>query len=134
MVTLFSERFSLFLCGFLGFLVVVPNGAGAQSLATLQGRVTDSVTGFGIEGAAVELDLVPGGDPVEFATETDAFGFFGITDIDFGTYGIKVSHPAYICQSVELTLNSTAPETRNFDLVAAGLPARSSFFDVFAQV
>ena len=134
MVTLFSERFSLFLCGFLGFLVVVPNGAGAQSLATLQGRVADSVTGFGIEGAAVELDLVPGGDPVEFATESDAFGFFAITDIDLGTYGVNVSHPAYVSQSVELTLNSTAPEMRNFDLVPDGLPAGSSFFDVFAQV
>ena len=129
MYPLFSDRFAFFL---LGLFLLVPYGTSAQSTTILQGRVTDSATGFGIEGAAVELDLDPGGDPIEFATVTDAFGFYAIADIAWGTYGVTVSHPAYVSQSVALALDSTDPETRNFDIDPAGLPPGSSFFDVFA--
>jgi hypothetical protein len=56
-------------------LCITPGVAVAYGGAVFQGRVTDSASGYGIEGATVDLDLDSGGDPVEHTTQTDPFGF-----------------------------------------------------------
>jgi hypothetical protein len=57
-------------------------------LASLYGYVKDADTGEGIIGATVELIGY-------YSTVTDTEGYYILTNIEPGTYNIKVSHPNY---------------------------------------
>ena len=80
--------------------------------AELRGRVTDSVSGFGIEGAVVGLDADPTNGVFESEAATDTFGFYDITGITADTYGLDISHPAYLPHVETIELVDGPPSNR----------------------
>ena len=96
---------------FITFLFLTSLGT-ALNAAKIVGTVTDSVTGFGIEGAEIFLDLDPiGGDPDAVAT-AGPFGFYEIEEISEGIgFTLTASHPAYDAES-ETELPLIADEAR----------------------
>lgn len=102
--------------------------------ATLRGRIIDTGTGFGIDGAAVKLDAVPADGTPEYAATTDPFGFYEVPGVDTaGDYLVEASHPAYTSESaVEATLLADETRVRNFDLDRADPGA--VIFDIYVTV
>ena len=117
----------------LGFLIFLLIPILSRGDATLQGRITDIDTGFGIEGAIIELDLDPPADGIpEFSTDTDPFGFYTLPGISAGTYQLTVSHPAYQSQTQAQPLAEDEIAAASFALDR--LDASVIIFDVYAQI
>lgn len=68
--------------------------------ATLYGQVLETITGYPIAGALVEV--VEAG----LSGYTDASGNYEITDIPVGTYTIRASHPDYETLQMSMELVS----------------------------
>jgi hypothetical protein len=82
----------------------------ASALGTLNGRVTDSVTGLGVSGASVQIS---GG----LSTSTDATGNY-LIDLAQGTYSVTFSKSSYVSQTVNnVVVTSGTTTTQNVALV-----------------
>ena len=105
----------------------------ADAASSLHGRITDSATGYGIEGALVALDADPVDGVHEYAVYTDIFGFYDLPEVDGGTYGLTASHPAYQDGGVdELELSDSARAEQSLALDPNN-PTEPRF-DIYVQV
>ena len=97
--------------------------------ATLDGRITDSVTALGIEGATVTLEpVIPG---TSLTAGTNPFGFYKKAAIPPAGYTLKVRHPAYLDHDEPFAPGSGAKITVNSALTPR-YPGVTTF-DIFAQ-
>ncbi len=105
----------------------------SHAAADLHGRITDSATGFGIEGAGVGLDLDPVDGTYEHAVHTDVFGFYDLPGVVVGTYTITASHPGY--QNGSVVDVAVADDTRPEQSLALD-PKHpgENVFDIYVQV
>jgi len=83
------------LCVIVCIFSVLVLTSPADALSDLHGRITDSKTGYGIEGALVGIDVDPADGVNEHAAHTDIFGFYTLPQVESGTYEVTASHPAY---------------------------------------
>ena len=83
------------LCVIVCIFSVLVVTSPAAALSDLHGRITDSKTEYGIEGALVGIDVDPADGVNEYAAHTDIFGFYTLTQVESGTYELTASHPAY---------------------------------------
>jgi hypothetical protein len=86
--------------------------------AKIVGTVTDTDSGFGIEGAVIVLDLDPlGGDPDAIET-AGPFGYYKLDEIPEGVgFTLITSHPAYDSDSTtELPLIADEARVLSFEL------------------
>ncbi|MEO0511148.1 MAG: Calx-beta domain-containing protein [Verrucomicrobiota bacterium] len=102
-----------------------------------RGEVRDELTDVPIEGATVELRLDELSADPDFTVETDPFGLFEITDVaSAATYDVLVTHPAYIDENDEVTID-VARKSENYELTPrVDLPGGPDVtpFDLYVQV
>ncbi|MEQ1851268.1 MAG: carboxypeptidase-like regulatory domain-containing protein, partial [Chthoniobacteraceae bacterium] len=106
--------------------------AASSSLAidaSLDGRITDSATAAGIEGATIIIEPVAPG--VSLTAGTNPFGFYRKEPIPPAAYTLKVRHGAYLDHDEAFTPVSGAKVTRNIALTPR-YPGVTTF-DIFAQ-
>lgn len=82
--------------------LICGDSGGGSALSTVAGRVTDSVTGYGIPDAAASTDTGQSGI-------TDAFGDYSMTNVPVGNRNVSVTASGYESQnkSAGVTENST---------------------------
>ena len=73
-------------------VLVVPVLLAAQDSGTVEGRVTDTVTGYGLPGVAVEIR---NRQKDFYQSTTDLRGAFRITGVNSGTYGWSLNKAGY---------------------------------------
>jgi outer membrane phospholipase A len=109
-----------------------PAVLAGQTTVTVQGIVTDSVTGEPLQGALVVLEGIEPGDTVDsgrvFHDETDASGTFGV-EAPPGRYELTVQRTGYSGQRDTLVLTPGGTVTRSVALRAADVNlAHFAFF------
>jgi outer membrane receptor protein involved in Fe transport len=97
--------------GLLLGLLLQLHPARAQSLATLRGTVTDSLSGQPVAGVSVGLQGQPGG------TATDALGNFKLSGLAAGSYSVRVGALGYRAQVLSVAL--AAGETQRLPVCVA---------------
>lgn len=86
----------------------------AQS-ATIQGIVTDQVTGQPLEGANITVQII---SAIQFrGMASDRNGFYQITGLDAGEYAVRISFVGYIAHSDTLILAENERKTVSAALV-----------------
>ncbi|MBI2926295.1 MAG: carboxypeptidase regulatory-like domain-containing protein [Verrucomicrobia bacterium] len=111
--------------------------ATAQTTAAVRGRLTNAVTGVGVEGVGATLDRLPVDGMADYAKGSDPFGMFALENLAPGSYRLRVSHPGYAPFAEDVTL--TAGGTLNRNLALTPLPDRGPLpgdagFDVYVDV
>ncbi len=108
-------------------LATLPLGA-----AEFRGRVFDSSTLAGLDGAVVTLDAQPADGTPEFTAGADVFGFFTITNIPAGDFQVTATHPGYTPSQTNETFAVNTSLSRNLPLTRlAGDPSR---FNIVVEV
>jgi len=99
----------------------------------LRGRVTDSVTGFGVGGAEIQVDLSPDDGTPEYIGETDSFGLYAVTGIVSGAYALRVVHPGYFLHTNSITATATDDIIESIEMNPALGPLGGGF-EIHVQV
>lgn len=114
----------LFFCSF-----IAPQYLSAA--ATIEGRVTDSVTGFPISGALVEA--VKGGK-VRYSDTTAPDGTYSLTGVEPSNYTLVVSASGYQDRSVGVKPKNNQTTIVNITLVPNGGEIRGTVTDAITAL
>jgi hypothetical protein len=113
-----SRPFELHNCAASMPLWCVGVVAMAQTTGSIQGSVTDS-SSAPIWGAVV---VVEAADGHRFTTVTDVEGFFKISSLPFGDYGVKISANCMVDWTVPNVPASVMPEASELVVVLRVAP------------
>ncbi len=115
----------------LGILAIAVPALHAD--AELVGRVTDGVTGFGIDSAWVGLDVMPADGSNEFTVVAELFWMFGFGKIPADTYVLSAWHAGYFPNAITNTFLDLSVNTAEIPLSLA-LGGDGPGFEIFFQV
>src|SRR5689334_22786105 len=90
---------------------------GAQSTATLGGRVLDSTRSV-IAGAAIVIENPVTGFRAQTVSDSD--GGFSFRNIPFQTYSVTAMRPGFKQKQVAVSLRSNVPQTVELELEVVG--------------
>ncbi len=87
------------------------------TVGILKGTVIDTSTGSALYKAVISIS------GTGFSTTSDGTGFYGITDVNPGTYTVTCSADGYVTQTATgVSVTAGAVTTRNFSLSPDGVP------------
>jgi hypothetical protein len=90
---------------------LLPPGEESAEALSIIGKVTDSITGNALEGAAVHLE------PVDLDDTTDTQGIFSFGGLPDGNYTLEISLAGYTPQSIPVTIAGGQVQEVNVQLV-----------------
>lgn len=103
--------------------------------AEIHGRVVDAVTGHGVEGATVSLDLSPADGTLEHTTETGPFGYYLIGEgAAPSEHILQIAHPGYETLSTAFTPAPGVTVKREDPLTPIALQVGETVFDILVRV
>ncbi|MEX2344144.1 MAG: TonB-dependent receptor [Balneolaceae bacterium] len=97
----------------LGVFILRINDLAAQT-TTMQGIITDSSTGNPLEQAHISLQEIPSEEGQIRGMASDEYGFYQITNLQPGTYALRISYIGYITHRDTLTFSGS--ETRRLSI------------------
>lgn len=86
--------------------------------SSVSGTVTDSVTHSPITNAHVRFHGRPGADDSDFSVDP-VTGFYQVSHLPDGAFGLSVSAPGYVDRSINFALDTADSLTQNISMVAA---------------
>jgi hypothetical protein len=99
-----ATQFGMFLIGFSLLLAACGTTASKQSMATIEGVITDQFSEAPLEGVNISLQ------GTQFSTQTDSDGYFSFNDLEEGSYTVVVEKEGYEPKntSVSVTVGSSS--------------------------
>jgi len=82
--------------------------AGVAGVGTLEGYVTDSQTGYGLESVLVQMD--------DYSVYTDSYGYYSFMDVDAGYHVVSVVLTGYYTQINEIIVPAGETVQLNFTM------------------